>query len=489
MTALADPPRAAASEVTLTERQAEAWAWLHTPGVVDLLYGGAKGGGKTKLMVTWAYAMCLRAIDRYQLTGEPLYHVGWMGRKQAIDFTGTTLQTWMREVPATEYVIREATAKHPRHILVRDAVALDIGGLDAREDISKFNSAEYWFVAVDQAEETTRDDVAVLRASRRLRINGERPEGGYKGLWTANPRQCWLRDEFILAPTTERRYVPALPSDNPYLPEDYTQTLTEAFRHRPEMLAAYLHGDWDAISDACQVILEQHVRAAADLRFHNVQPVTTIVCDPSRFGDDETPIYVLRDTDIISEDIRGKQDLMATANRLFVLWREHGGIVVVDVIGLGAGIVDRLREMGVPVMAVNGSEKAADAEKYYNLRAELWFLAGRMFADSEIALSHQDPVLVGQLCTPNYSFRNGRILVEDKDKIKARLGRSPDRGDCYVMGLAGYRYQRAKTALGPGMTVYRVTPEHSAPDPRSYEGRRAAERRRQDERRQHSWRP
>ena len=58
--------------------------------------------------------------------------------------------------------------------------------------VNKFNSAEYGFVAVDQAEETERDDIMVLKASRRMKIQGRDLPLPYMGLWTANPAACWL---------------------------------------------------------------------------------------------------------------------------------------------------------------------------------------------------------------------------------------------------------------------------------------------------------
>jgi hypothetical protein len=79
--------------------------------------------------------------------------------------------------------------------------------------------------------------------------------------------------------------------------------------------------------------------------------------------------------------------------------------------------------------------EAQDSGKYYNLRAEAWATAGRMFCDGDVQLHYEDDVLDGQLSTPTYKFRGGRILVEDKAEIKERLRRSPDRGDCYVIGL------------------------------------------------------
>jgi len=80
--------------VTLTPRQRQAWEAMAKPDVRRLLYGGAKGGGKSIFLCLWCFAYTWDIMVSHQLTpsANPI-HVGWMGRKQAVDFTATTLQT------------------------------------------------------------------------------------------------------------------------------------------------------------------------------------------------------------------------------------------------------------------------------------------------------------------------------------------------------------------------------------------------------------
>ena len=158
----------------LTQRQSVAWHAIHDSSIVDVMYGGAKGGGKSHFLCVWVFTTAMQIAQQFGLarTGNPL-HVGWFGRKQATDFAGTTLQTWRTIIPPELYQIRGGTERDVKHIIIDGRIAVDFGGLDKQENINKFNSAEYCFIAVDQAEETTRDEVSVLRASRRMRINGK----------------------------------------------------------------------------------------------------------------------------------------------------------------------------------------------------------------------------------------------------------------------------------------------------------------------------
>jgi phage terminase large subunit len=423
--------RAVDYNVTLTERQTEAYDALQDPGVRDVLYGGAKGGGKSWFGCFWAFDYCRQVIERFNIrpTDNPI-PLGWIGRKQSTDFSDTTLETWKQSIPVDAWRIKEQA----KELIILNRVKINFGGLDRTDDIQKFNSAELGFVFLDQAEECTQDDVGALFGARRRTINGKPLP--YKALLTANPRLCWLRDRFVLKPGPQERFVRALPSDNPHLPADYISTLTAAFKHRPELLKAYIGGSWDVFEGDDQVISSAAIQAAAYLTFHRGNPRRFITCDVARYGDDETIIYEMEETDILSECIYGKKDLMHTANLIFLKQRQAGGLpVVIDDTGNGGGVTDRLREMGVTVIPIIAAAKAQDAETYLNLRAEMWMTVGKMFAQGDASLTHKDDELVKQLTQPSYKFKGKRMQILGKDEIKALIGRSPDRADAYVQGL------------------------------------------------------
>ena len=65
----------------------------------------------------------------------------------------------------------------------------------------------------------------------------------------------------------------------------------------------------------------------------------------------------------------------------------------------------------------------------------MWWNIGRKFAEKDIKLTWQDKDLARELSSFSYLIRNGKILIESKEKIKERLGKSPDRADAYIIGL------------------------------------------------------
>lgn len=397
-------------------------------GAQFLLYGGAKGGGKSFWLCRWA----VKQLAKFR------GNKGFLGRKRSVDFTNTTLETFKKAIDPRLYRINEQKKKI--YFPCFDGT-IDYGGLDNTEEVEKFNSAEYGFFGIDQAEEVPRDAFAMLRGTLRHRLpDGNEPN--YFVRLTANPAQCWLKDDFIVQPKEGFKFIQALPSDNPFLASGYVENLREAFGHREDLLQAYLFGSWDDLSGAdlcCQV---SWVRDAKKLRTYGPVLKTVVVCDPARFGDDETVIYVMQMrniAEVVDTEIVSHKSTMDTAGRLVAKRKAWGAsAIAVDGIGIGAGIVDSLKEMGEEVMDIVSSRKPTmetEAEKYFNLRSQMWLHGAKQIFEQK-CLIPDDDILAGQLCSPKFEFMsNGKMKVEGKEDIKERLGRSPDRADAFLMGL------------------------------------------------------
>ena len=349
-----------------------------------VLYGGAKGGGKSWFMCIWVFSKALSVP----------YNKIFFCRRRSVDFSNTTLETWKKCIPTQCYRIHEQKKK----IFIFNGSVVDYGGLDDPLLIQSLNSAEYGNIAVDQAEEIERDSFAMLRGT--LRHMARTPDGqkftpDYQVMLSANPAQCWLKEDFILRPRDGFRYIKALPTDNPYLPPNYVQNLSEAFQHRPQLLAAYLHGSWDDLAGHDICIQPSAVERAVQ-RLHPQGRVIkrVIVNDPARFGDDENVIYVMAATQNCAyvEDviILEHKSTMDTAGRLSALRRKVGAqVIAVDSIGIGAGVVDALYDLKEPVLSVNSSSKPTvetEQKKFYNLRSQLWMMAGDEFDNGGVII-------------------------------------------------------------------------------------------------------
>ena len=109
--------------------------------------------------------------------------------------------------------------------------------------------------------------------------------------------------------------------------------------------------------------------------------------------------------------------------------------VVVDVIGLGSGVYDRLVEQDYPAIPHNSSSRPRKPKQFKNRRAEVFWNVRTMLEENRIALP-RDEKLFEELLAHQYAIKSdGLIQIESKEDVRKKLGRSPDRADAVVMAL------------------------------------------------------
>ncbi len=159
--------------------------------------------------------------------------------------------------------------------------------------------------------------------------------------------------------------------------------------------------------------------------------------DVARFGDDDSALVLRSGPVVLSAETWKGQDTMYTAGRALAA----GAPVNVDVIGIGAGVYDRLRELNHPCSPINVADPALDRERFENRRAELFWNLRERLERGEIDLSRLDPDaydrLSGELTSMSFKYSStGRTMIEPKADIKARCGRSPDLADALALAFA-----------------------------------------------------
>jgi phage terminase large subunit len=130
-----------------------------------------------------------------------------------------------------------------------------------------------------------------------------------------------------------------------------------------------------------------------------------------------------------------------------VIKREYDGTrdeskpeaIFVDVIGVGGGVCDRLRELDLPAIGINVGESASVLMNAVRMRDELWLHSRDWFTTKAVAFP-ADPETVEELCTPTVAYQsNGNAKVESKDEMRARGalgGASPDGADAFNLTFA-----------------------------------------------------
>ena len=171
-------------------------------------------------------------------------------------------------------------------------------------------------------------------------------------------------------------------------------------------------------------------------RYKDASAPIIIGVDPARFGADATVIAVRQGRDLnVIKRYRG-DDTMEIVGRVIEAIEEFNPtLVVIDEGGLGAGIVDRLKEQRYKqVKGVNFGNKSTKPIMYGNKRAEMW---GNMREWLKTASVPTDKLLKSDLTSPKVKpDSKGTIFLEGKKEMKARGLASPDAADAIAVTFA-----------------------------------------------------
>ena len=165
--------------------------------------------------------------------------------------------------------------------------------------------------------------------------------------------------------------------------------------------------------------------------------------DVARYGTDET-VVVARDQQAVLKVVpRNGLSTMETAGMVQHVAKELGvgpADVFVDDTGVGGGVTDRLRELGMPVTAVLLGGRADDPTRFADKRAECyWRLRESLSPEAEqpLTISGKFDKHLSQLSCHRYTFTSrGQIRIEAKADLRARLGASPDHADALALTFA-----------------------------------------------------
>jgi len=157
--------------------------------------------------------------------------------------------------------------------------------------------------------------------------------------------------------------------------------------------------------------------------------------DPARFGADATVIAVRQGRDIIAiKRYRGDDTMEVVGRVIDVIEEFKPALVVIDEGGLGAGVVDRLKEQRYKVRGVNFGNKSARPMMYGNKRAEMWGAMKEWLKDASIPKDrYLKSDLIGPMMKPD---SKGTIFLESKKDMKSRGLASPDAADAIAVTFA-----------------------------------------------------
>lgn len=249
---------------------------------------------------------------------------------------------------------------------------------------------------------------------------------------------------------TSRSYIPASVRDNPYyVDSDYEATLDALSEPYRSLL---MGGFKTAFEDQDFQVIPTEWVTAAQARWTpdgwKEHQMTAMGLDPAGGGRDSAELAYRHGGwygELVSSTGEDTKDGAKSAATV-VEKRRHGAPVVIDVGGGYAGaVIERFKDNGIDHLPFNGGSgstaKTKDGElRFYNKRAEAWWkfreeLDPSQEGGSVIALP-PDQELLADLTAPTFTIKTQGILLEPKDDIRKRIGRSPGKGDAVVMALS-----------------------------------------------------
>lgn len=228
--------------------------------------------------------------------------------------------------------------------------------------------------------------------------------------------------------------------DSPRVSRDYIANMKKKYGERSPVYKVRVLGEFVTAADG---VISLESCESAKVRDVAVIASAKVIwgVDVARFGDDSSALAKRKGNHQLEKvkEWYGK-DTMQLAGLIKAEWdetpvKERPVAINVDVIGIGAGVVDRLKELGLPVVGVNVSETEAvnayEGRQFNRLRDELWWKSREWLEAKDCKLCDDDE-LIAELTTPTYTIlSNGLIKVEGKPEMKARGVKSPNLADAW----------------------------------------------------------
>lgn len=424
----------------LLPKQEHAIYYLNDDETEELLYGGGAGGGKSALG-------CLRLIELCQR------YAGircLMGRSKLKALKETTLNSFFQL--AKDLNIGDQFKYNAQSNIIywnngSEILLKDLFLYPSDPHFDSLGSLEISFAFIDECNQCTYKAVQVVKSRLRYKLKefGIMP----KMLMTCNPAKNWTYSEFYNPSLSnslrkDRKFIQALPTDNPHLPDSYIRTLESLDEASKKRL---LYGDWEFDDNPYALFEYNNILNLFTNEFIKPTQTRYLTCDIAYTGSDKFVLIVwagLVIEKIIAIDKIDDTQVSKRINELRIEHRIPLKNVIYDADGLqtftrnsaNSGVLSgatQFNNNAVPIK-VNGKK-----ENYKNLKAQCYFMLADMCKDNLLFIQEKNyrTQIIQELEQINrLAFSDdGKLALEKKDAIRERIGRSPDFADAIMMRM------------------------------------------------------
>ena len=458
---------------TRNQKQLEAAEYWIDNETEQILFGGAKSGGKSFLGASLIFGDALIYPEtHYFIARQELIDL----RKFTIPTIYEVFQKW--GIKADDYM--SFNGQDSVFNLKNGSKVFLISCRDIPSDplYERFGSMQMTRGWIEEAGEIAEAAKANLWLSIG-RWKNEQYNLKKKLLLTANPKKGWMKREFV-DPfkagilKSDRRFVSSLPTDNTYNSPDYVATLA-AEKDAVRRQRLYL-GDWDYDDDKDALVSAD---ALSDL-FTNTLPLDNeryMSVDVARKGEDRTVISLWQGLELYRVELRTKQGTDVTEQQikdLAAAERIPYSHIIIDEDGIGGGVVDHLH--GVKGFTANSVAIPTDSQirerasrvnlmpgmrnNFANLKSQCGWKLAELINDHKMrvrAEGHREAIIeeVSATLKEKDADKETPLRLIPKEEVKEVLGRSPDIGDTLLM-RAWFEIQPAAYKADPASNEAQV---------------------------------
>ena len=418
--------------------QVEALRAFADPSTPRIAMQACAGPGKSTVLAWcgWNFLLCYADVDQHpngaavSITGENLKNglwkelAVWYSRSKLLQaaFDMTAERIFARDHAATWFLSARSFAKSAD----MEEQGRTLSGLHAPYILYLLDETGDMNPAVGRSAE---QGLGNCVWGKIVQAGNTTSQQGYLHLAASSQRHLW----HLISITAD----PAAPNRTPRVSIEWAQQQIDLYGRDNPWVMAYVLGQYPPgglntllTADEVNAALGRNIRLDA---YSGVQKRLGI--DVARFGDDRTVIFPRQGLAAFTPvEMRGARTNEIAARVSLAKMRWGSEVEFIDSTGgWSAGVEDQCLLAGQPLLTVNFSGKASDS-RYYNKRSEMYFHAAEWIKRG--ACLPNIPSIVPEATAATYWFDNGKLRVEEKDQIKARIGRSPDLWDALLCTFA-----------------------------------------------------
>jgi hypothetical protein len=419
----------------LISKQENAVYYLKDNETKELIYGGAAGGGKSALGVLWLIEQCQSYPGTRWL----------MGRSKLKSLKETTLNTFFEQTTALGIASQfnyNAQAgviywNNGSEILLKDLYAYP-----ADPNFDSLGSLEITGAFIDECNQITYKAWQIVKSRIRYKIKEYNITP--KMLGTCNPAKNWVYANFYLKQKngtieSDKRFIQALPKDNPHLPASYLESLLTLDENSKQRL---YFGNWEYDNDPAKLIDFEKIQNVFSNTFVEGGEMY-ISADIARFGSDKMVICVWSGFRVVELYTMNKSSITEIAQiiRDFAFkYKIPMANVIADEDGVGGGVVDIL---GCKGFVNNSKPMLVDNQivQYQNLKSQCYFKLAEVIQANQMYINCNDGSVIDEITKELEQVKrdkvdsDGKLTIVSKETVKQYIGRSPDYSDALMMRM------------------------------------------------------